>query len=151
MSLFRYSITQKSSSIKNSICRKLSYARLNLKNKNKKNKIAWNSSFRKSSSMQKNFYKCDRSIFREPYSDLFKPYSDILKPYSGVFLQIFYKCDYLIFRVPYSCVFKPYSDVLKPYSSVFLQNFFISVVAVLWNSTSLKSSSMLLFFIYFFL
>ena len=35
------------------------------------------------------FYKCDRPIFREPYSGVFKPYSDILKPYNGVFLQIF--------------------------------------------------------------
>ena len=38
---------------------------------------------------KKNFYKCDCSIFREPYSGVFKPYSDVLKPYSGVFLQIF--------------------------------------------------------------
>ena len=37
--------------------------------------------------MQKKFYKCDRPIFREPYSSVFKPYSDVLKPYSGVFLQ----------------------------------------------------------------
>ena len=45
---------------------------------------------------KKNFYKCDCSIFREPYSGVFKPYSgvfkpysDVLKPYSGVLLQIF--------------------------------------------------------------
>ena len=45
--------------------------------------------FRKSSSMQKKIYKCDRLIFRESYNDVFKPYSDVLKPYSGVFLQNF--------------------------------------------------------------
>ena len=44
--------------------------------------------------MQKKIYKCDHSIFREPYSGVFKPYSG---------------------------VFKPYSDVLKPYNDVFLQ------------------------------
>ena len=38
---------------------------------------------------KKKFYKCGCSIFRDPYSGVFKPYSDILKPYSGVFLQIF--------------------------------------------------------------
>ena len=38
----------------------------------------------------KKFYKCDRAIFRDPYSGVFKPYSDILKPYSGVFLQFFF-------------------------------------------------------------
>ena len=37
----------------------------------------------------KKFYKCDRPIFREFYSGVFKPYSDVLKPYSGVFLQNF--------------------------------------------------------------
>ena len=87
----------------------------------KKKKIPWNSSFRKSSSMQKSFYKCDRPIFKEPYSGVSKPYSDVLKSYSGVFQQIFYKCDWPIFRVPYSGVFKPYNDVLKPYNGVFMQ------------------------------
>ena len=61
-------------------------------------KIAWNSSFKKSSSMQKIFYKCDRAIFREPYSGVFKPYSDVLKSYSGVFLQNFF----IIVVAPYS-------------------------------------------------
>ena len=85
----------------------------------KKNKIAWNSSFKKSSFMQKNFYKCNHPIFRELYSGVFKPYSDVLKPYSSVFLQIFfYECNRPIFREPYSSVFKPYNDVLKPYRSV---------------------------------
>ena len=85
----------------------------------KKNKIAWNSSFKKSSFMQKIFYKCNHPIFRELYSGVFKPYSDVLKPYSSVFLQIFfYECNRPIFREPYSSVFKPYNDVLKPYRSV---------------------------------
>ena len=73
--------------------------------------------------MQNFFYKCDRPIFREPYSSVFKSYSDVLNPYSGVFLQIFYKCDRPTFRGPYSGVFKPYSDVLNPYSGVFIQIF----------------------------
>ena len=85
MPLFRYSITLKSSSIKYSIRRKSSYTQSNLKKK----KIAWNSTFRKSSSMQKKIYKCDRPTFRVFYSGVFKPYSDVLKPYSGVFLQKF--------------------------------------------------------------
>ena len=55
----------------------------------KKKKFAWNSTFRKSSSMQKKIYKCDRPIFKESYSGVFNPYSDVLKPYSGVFLQNF--------------------------------------------------------------
>ena len=83
--LFRYLITLKSSSIKYSIRIKSSYTRSNFKKK----KFAWNSTFRKSSSMQKKIYKCDRPIFREFYSGVFKPYSDVLKPYSGVFLQNF--------------------------------------------------------------
>ena len=40
--------------------------------------------------MQKKIYKCNRPIFKEPYSGVFKPDSDVLKPYSGVFLQIFF-------------------------------------------------------------
>ena len=39
---------------------------------------------------KKKIYKCDRPIFREPYSGIFKPYSDVLNPYSGVFMQIFF-------------------------------------------------------------
>ena len=85
MSLFRYSITLKSSSIKYPICKKSSYTRSNFKKK----KFAWNSTFRKSSSRQKKIYKCDCPLYRESYSGVFKPYSDILKPYSGVFLQNF--------------------------------------------------------------
>ena len=34
--------------------------------------------------VKKKIYECNRPIFREPYSGIFKPYSDILKPYSGV-------------------------------------------------------------------
>ena len=86
--LFRYSIILKSSSIKYSICRKSSYARSNLKKYIKKNfhrtRVSGNRVPCKNF-----FYKCDCSIFREPYSNVFKPYSDVLKPYSGVFLQIF--------------------------------------------------------------
>ena len=119
--LFRHSITLKSSSIKYSIYRKSSYARSKLK---KKKKIAWNSSFRKSSSMQKIFYKCNHPIFKELYSGDFKPYCDVLKPYSGVFLQIFFcECNRPISREPYSSIFKPYSDVLKPYRGVLKLNF----------------------------
>ena len=83
--LFQYSITLKSSSIKYSIRRKSSYNRSNFLKK----KFAWNSTFRKSSSMQKNFYKCDCPIFKESYSGVFNSYSDVLKPYSGAFLQNF--------------------------------------------------------------
>ena len=50
--------------------------------------------------MQKIFYQCDRAIFREPYSGVFKPYSNVLKPYSGVFLQFMefksLKLDFLV-------------------------------------------------------
>ena len=67
------------------------------KKKKKKKKIAWNSSFRKSSSMQTNFCKCDRAIFREPYSGVFKPYSDILKPYSSVLELDFPKIEFHAF------------------------------------------------------
>ena len=93
---------------------------------------------------KKKIYKCDRPIFREPYSGvflqkffigvialfwesysgIFKPYSDILEPYSGVFLQNFLISHHTRFKGPYSGVFKPYSDVLKPYSGVFLQIFY---------------------------
>ena len=66
------------------------------------------------------FYKCDCTIFRVPYSGVFKPYSDVLKSYSGVFLQKNFMTPHTEFKEPYSSVFKPYSDVLKPYSSVFL-------------------------------
>ena len=38
---------------------------------------------------KKKIYKCDRRIFKESYSGVFKPYSDALKPYNGVFLQNF--------------------------------------------------------------
>ena len=97
--------------------------------------------------MQKFFYKCDRAIFREPYSGVFKPYSDVLKSYSGVFLQNFFiivvapysgcptvafSCKFLISPILGSrslIVVKHYNDVLKPYSGVFLQKFFIIVVA----------------------
>ena len=68
--------------------------------------------------MQKKIYKCDRPIFRESYSGVFKPYNDVLKPYSGVFLQKNFISPHIGFKEPYSGVFKPYSDVLKPYSGV---------------------------------
>ena len=63
--------------------------------------------------MQKKIYKCDRPIFREPYSGVFKPYSDVLKSYSGVFLQKKFMSPHTGFKEPYSGVFKPYSDVLE--------------------------------------
>ena len=88
--LFRYSITLKSSSIKYSIRRKLSYTRSNFKKKKKiKIKICMELDFQEIEFHAKKFYKCDRPIFRESYSGVFKPYSDVLKPYSGVFLQNF--------------------------------------------------------------
>ena len=90
--LFQYSITLKSSSIKYSICRKSSYARSNLKKNKKikiKIKICIELEFQEIEFHAKIIYKCDRPIFKEPYSGVFKPYSDVLKPYSSVFLQIF--------------------------------------------------------------
>ena len=83
--LFQYSITLKSSSIKYSIRRKLSYTRSNFKKK----KFCMELDFQEIEFHAKKFYKCDRPIFRESYSGVFKPYSDVLKPYSGVFLQNF--------------------------------------------------------------
>ena len=88
MPLFRYSIILKSSSIKYSICKKSSYTRSSLKKNIKKNFHGTRVSGNRVP-CKKNFYKCNCSIFREPYSGVFNPYSDVLKPYSGVFLQIF--------------------------------------------------------------
>ena len=38
---------------------------------------------------KKKNYKCDRPIFKESYSGVFKFYNNVLKPYSGIFLQKF--------------------------------------------------------------
>ena len=87
----------------------------------KKNKIAWNSSFKKSSFMQKNFYKCNHPIFRELYSGVFKPYSDVLKSYSGVFLQKFFISDHPVpgLESPIVAFLSPIVTFLNPIAAFF--------------------------------